>query len=110
MMTRISSVMNQLTLARSAFAGYPAALSAACHFALSQPSTLVDPIVRSTVFAPGTLMILNDRPDLVRKSWARSHWVKVDHGPTKMWKLQVVWSAETVIGFFSANASRSGLT
>ena len=28
-----------------------------------------------------------------------------DHGPTKMWKLQVDWSAVTVIGVFCWNAS-----
>src|ERR1700716_2749559 len=110
MITRISSAMNQLTLALSAVAEYPAVLSAAVHLALSQPSTLVGPTDMSTDFEPGTLTILNERPDLVRKSWARSHCVKLDHGPTKMWKLQVAWSADTVIGFFSAKVSSSGFT
>ena len=49
---------------------------------------------------PGALTVLNDTPSLVTKSLARSQSVNFDHGPTKMWKLQVAGSAVTVIGFF----------
>src|SRR5437660_1206491 len=101
MMTRISSAMNQLIwlvsadfgtiLPSAAFCrfGYPASNNTAFHLAASNPVTLVVPTDMSTDFDPGTLTILNERPDLVSKSCARSHCVKFDHGPTKIWKLQV---------------------
>jgi hypothetical protein len=73
----------------SAALGKFLAASAAVHLALSQPWTLVPAISRSTDFDPGVPTTLNDRPDLVRKSWARSQSVNFDHGPTKIWKLQV---------------------
>src|SRR5271167_4710998 len=109
MITRINSVMNQLILAGSAVFGKLAAASAAVHLALSQPSTLVEPSANPTGL-PGAFSILNERPDLVRKSCARSQSENFDHGPTKIWRLQVDWSAVTVIGFFCWNASRSGFT
>src|SRR5262245_48131056 len=111
MMTSISSAITQLTLAGSATLGRLAAVNAAFHFAVSQPSILVLPIVRSTLSpAPLASIVLNDSPSLVMKSLARSQFENFDHGPTKTWKLQVAGSAETVIGFFWANSSRAGLT
>src|SRR5262249_54037656 len=99
MMTRITSVMNQLIFLGSAAFGKPLDASAAVHLALSQPCIFVPPMSTSTDLDPGVFAVLNDRPDLVRKSCARSQSVNFDHGPTKMWKLHVDWSAETVIGF-----------
>src|SRR5215510_5650429 len=110
MMTRMSSAITQLTFFRSADFGYFLAASAAVHLALSQPCTLVPPTSMSTDFDPAEWTVLNDSPSLVRKSCARSQSVNFDHGPTKMWKLHVDWSAVTVIGFAFWNASRSGLT
>src|SRR5215813_12435707 len=109
MVTWITSVMIQLTLLVSALAGRPAAANAACHLAASKPSTLVLLMDRLTC-GPGVFCLVNDTPSLVTKSCARSHCVKVDHGPTKMWKLQVLASAETVTVLFFWKASRSGLT
>src|SRR5215470_19425264 len=109
MMMRITSVMIQLTLLVSALAGKPAALNAACHFGPSKPSTLVLLMERLTC-CPGVFCLVNDTPSLVTKSCARSHAVKFDQGPTKMWKLQVLASADTVTVLFFWNASRSGLT
>src|SRR5262245_650776 len=109
MMTRMSSVMAQLTLLVSALAGRPAAVNAACHFAASKPSTLVLLMERLTC-CPGAFCLVNDTPSLVTKSCARSHCVKFDHGPTKMWKLQELASAETVTVLFFWKAARSGLT
>src|SRR5262245_19508883 len=98
MMTRISSAITQLTFFRSAVFGKFLAERAAVHLALSQPCTLVPPTSMSTDLDPGACTVLNDRPNLVRKSCARSQSVNFDHGPTKLWKLHVDWSAETVIG------------
>src|SRR4029077_15320472 len=108
MITRINSVMNQLFFFGAAVFGKFLAASAAVHLALSHPCNLVPPMSMSTDLDPAAWAILNERPDLVRKSCARSQSVNFDHGPTKMWKLQVVWSAVTVIGFFAANSSRAG--
>src|SRR5580765_1039844 len=111
MMIRISSAITQLTLAGSATRGTLAAVNAAFHFAASQPSTLVLPMVRLTLSpAPAVSIVLNDKPSLLMKSLARSQFENLDHGPTKIWKLQVAGSAETVIGFFCANSSSAGLT
>src|SRR6478735_1370973 len=111
MMTSSTSAMNQLTFDLSAVAENPAALSAAPNFAASQPSTAgLLPIFTETGEPAGPSTDLKDRPDLVRKSLVRSQSENFDHGPTKMWKLQVPLSAVTVIGFAFENASRSGFT
>src|SRR5215470_5740752 len=111
MITRINSVMNQLTLAGSAALGTPAAVNAAVHFAASQPSTVVEPIVRLTLSpAPGVSIVLNDSPSLLMKSLARSQFENFDHGPTKSWKWQVAGSTDTETGFLAWKVSRSGLT
>src|SRR5215471_20019763 len=110
MMTRMTSVMNQLIFALSAAFGKFLAASAAVHFAESQPCTLVPPRSMSTDFDPGLSTVLNERPDLVRKSWARSQSENFDHGPTNMCSWHADRSAVTVIGLALAKASRSGLT
>src|SRR5215470_8099621 len=84
MITRINSVMNQLIFLGSAAFGKFLAARAAVHLALSQPWTFVPPISTSTVLEPGAFTVLNDRPDLVRKSCARSQSVNFDQDPKKM--------------------------
>src|ERR1700687_5274683 len=106
MITRINSAMTQLTLAGSADLGAPDAANAAVHFGPSNPSTLVELIVRSTLSpAPGASIVLNDNPSLLTKSLARSQFENFDQGPTKSWKWQVAGSAETEIWFFAWKAS-----
>src|SRR5438552_15793621 len=111
MMTRISSAITQLILLGSADLGQPAASNAACHFAASQPSTLVEPIAKSTLLPePGTFCVVNETPSLVTKSLARSQLENFVKAVTKMCTSQVEVSADTVTGLRWANASRSGLT
>src|SRR5215831_8895287 len=108
MITRISSVMNQLIWLLSGAPLYPAALSVSSSFFWSQPSIRVVPIVATTDFPGSAGSDLNDRPCLVRKSLVRSQSENLLHGPTKRWNSQSV--AATVIGVLAANSSSAGLT
>src|SRR5512133_882071 len=99
MMNRISSAMTQLTWAVSAPALKPVSFSVAAYAFASQPSSLVAPLVVTTALPRSAGTDLNDRPCLVRKSFALSHSENLLHGPTKMWTLQSF--AATVIGFFA---------
>src|SRR5690348_2493401 len=105
-----TSVITQFTCARSAFAGYLRSASAFFHAASFQPLSLVGPIFATTLSAApaGSSPDENERPDLVRKSFALSQSLYLDHGPTKMWKLQSF--ACTVIGFAFAKVSSAGFT
>src|SRR4249920_505700 len=99
MITRISSVITQLTLLLSAVRGAPAVLRVSASFFWSHPSTFASPMVVTTL--PGSpAMDLNDRPCLVRKSLTRSQSENVLHGPTKMWNLQSAGLAATLILVF----------
>src|SRR5512141_1063013 len=110
MMNRISDVIGQLIWAGSAFVGYLRSASAFFQLPSFQPFTSVGPIFTITLsLAPaGRSVDVKDRPDFVRKSFARSQSENLDHGPTKMWKLQSL--AWTVITLFFANVSSAGFT
>src|SRR6185369_7485762 len=108
MMTRISSVITQLTCDLSALAGKPAALSASLYLASSQPSIWASPILVESALPSVAGTDLNEMPCFVRKSFALSQSVNFDHGPTKIWKLQSV--AATVIGVLRVAASSAGFT
>src|SRR5229473_5959611 len=96
MMTRITSVITQLTWLGSAVAGKPLALSASLYLASSQPLSSMSPILVTT-FSFGTVgSAVKVMPCLVRKSLTLSHSLNFDHGPTNMWNLHS--SAATVIG------------
>src|SRR5713226_8229724 len=106
--------MNQFTFDLSAVAGKPASFRAAASLGkpslASKPSSFLSPTAMRTGEPGGAFTEVNDRPDLVSASLARSHSVNFDHGPTKMWKLHCAGSAVTVILVLAWNASRSGLT
>src|SRR5438094_8900406 len=88
MMTRMISAATQLTLLLSAFGGYPVAFKASANFGGSQPSIVMVPIFVTTSL-PGTAGTdVNDRPALPRKSLARSHAGRRDHGTRNTCKLQ----------------------
>ena len=74
------------------------------------PLSSVLPIFVMTLSAlpAGRSVDVNDSPDLVRKSFALSQSENLDHGPTKMWKLQSF--ACTVIAFAAWNFSSAGFT
>src|SRR5215467_5010244 len=108
-MVRIVMVLNQSILFGSALVGYFKAARASLQRLASKPSTLVWP-TRSSLLAPALCTVSNDRPALVRKSFARSQVLNFDQGPTKMWKLQSEVSVVSDIGFCSWKATRSGLT
>src|SRR5690242_19898642 len=110
MMKRMRSAIGQLMAFLSAAVVYFRSASAFFTFASFHPFTSVGPIFITTLsFASaGSVVDVNDRPDLVRKSLARSQSVKFDQGPTKMWKLQSF--ACTVIGFALAKVSSPGFT
>src|SRR5262249_42170300 len=110
MMNMISSAIGQSIAAGSALVGYLSSASAFFVFASFQPLSSVCPM-RTTTFSAvpaGRSVDVNDSPDLVRKSFALSHSLNVDHGPTKMWKLQS--RACTEIGLAFWNDSRAGFT
>src|ERR1700752_3614314 len=106
MITRISSVMNQLIWFLSGAPLYPAALSVSSTFFWSQPSTRVVPIVATTDLPGSAGIVLNDSPCLVRKSLVRSQSENLLHGPTNRWNSQSL--AATVIGVFAENSSSAG--
>src|SRR5262250_1157609 len=106
MMTRITSVMNQLTWLLSAPLLYPASLSVASSFFWSQPSIVVAPMVVTTPFPASAGSDLNDSPCLVMKSLTRSQSENLLHGPTKRWNWQSV--AAMLIGVFAEKASSDG--
>src|SRR5262245_8077719 len=108
-MVRIVIVLNQSILLGSALVGYFKLARASAQRLASKPSTLVGPTC-SSLLAPDLCTVANDRPALVRKSFARSQLVNLDQGPTKMWKLQSEVSVVSVTGFCSWKATRSGLT
>src|ERR1044072_2848191 len=93
--------MNQLTFDLSAVAEKPASFSAAASLPwpslASKPSSFLSLIAMTTGEPGAPLTEVNDRPDLVSASLARSHSVNFDHGPTKMWKLHCAGSAVTEI-------------
>src|SRR6266850_770253 len=109
MMTRMISVITQFTLLLSADAGAPAAFRVSASFFWSQPSTLTVPMVVVTVL-PSAGTDLNDKPCFVRKSFTRSQFENLLHGPTKIWNWHSSGLAATVIGVFCENASSAGLT
>src|SRR5262245_61334872 len=109
MMTRITSVMNQLTLALSAVGGAPAVFSVAASCFWSQPSTFAVPMVVVTL-PIGPSVDLNDRPCLVRKSFTRSQSENLLHGPTNRWNWQSFLFASTTIGVLAENSSSAGFT
>src|SRR5436853_7920839 len=109
MITRMTSVMTQLTLLLSAVGGAPASLRLAASTFWSQPSTFLSPIVVVTLPA-GPSTDLNDKPCLVRKSLTRSQSENLLHGPTKMWNWQSALLAATWIAVFCENCSSVGLT
>ena len=58
----------------------------------SQPSIRVAPTVVTTAFPDSAGTDLNDRPCLVRKSFARSQSENLLHGPTKRWNVGLMWT------------------
>src|ERR1700722_8485085 len=90
----------------SAFAGYPLAVSAARNAVVSYPLIAVDPIVVMTV-SPASGSVVNDNPDLVRKSLVLSHGVNVVEGKTKTCKLHALAATEIGVAFW--NCSSAGL-
>src|SRR5512140_1780486 len=108
MMKRISSVMGQLIAPLSALVGYLSSASVAFQSASFQPFISFGPIFTSTLSGElaGRSTEVNESPDFVRKSFARSQSENLDHGPTKMWKLQSF--AWTVMGLFFAKVSSAG--
>src|SRR5436190_13212882 len=108
-MVRIVMVLNQSILLGSALVGYFNAASVSFQRFASNPLTLLVPTF-SSLLAPALCTVSNERPALVRKSFARSQLVNFDHGPTKMWKLHSDVSVVSVTLFCSWNATRSGFT
>src|SRR5258706_8526267 len=110
MMKRMRIVIGQLMALLSAAVGYLRSASAFFTLASFHPFTSVGPIFMITLsFASaGRSVDVNDRPDLVRKSLARSQSVKFDQGPTKMWKLHSFACTDTTL--FFANDSSAGFT
>src|SRR5882672_321781 len=110
MIHRISNVIGQLIAFLSALVGYLRSASTFLYAASSKPLISVSPtlVITASVDPAGSVVDVNDKPALVRKSLALSHSENFDHGPTKMWKLQSF--AATVIGFAFANDSSAGLT
>src|SRR3954465_15147102 len=107
MMNRMPSVMPQLISSFFAEVGYLRSASAFLYAPSSQPFSSVGPILVSTdgpAVPAGNSVVVNDSPDLVRKSFVLSQSVNLDHGPTKMWKLHS--RACTVMGLVFANVSR----
>src|SRR4051812_17435546 len=99
MMNRISSDMPQLIWFLSAPVGYFVSARIFLNSASFQPfNSLSLPTLMSTLSGEvaGSVVDVNDNPDLVMKSFALSQSLNLDHGPTKMWKLQSF--AATVIG------------
>src|SRR5262245_3345752 len=109
MITRMISARIQLMRAGSAAFGYPAAVSAAVHLSVSQPSIWVWPIDTDGAVPAGAASVVKESPCLVRKSLALSHSVNLDHGPTKMWKLQVAGSTRSTTGLAVWNSLSAGL-
>src|SRR6188472_1606328 len=108
MTTRISSAITQLMRLLSGADLYPVLARLALSAFWSQPSTFSAPMVVVTLPA-GPSTDLNDRPCLVRKSLVRSQSENLLQGPTKMWNLQSVALAATVICVFFEYSSRPGL-
>src|SRR5882757_6708354 len=108
-MVKIVMVLNQSIFAGSALVGYFSAASASFQPLASKPLSLVGPSC-SSLLPPSLCTVSNERPALVRKSFARSQLVNLDHGPTKMWKLHSEVSVVSVTLCFSWNATRSGFT
>ena len=90
--------------------GYLRSASAFLASASFQPLSSVGPILTITLSGEpaGKSVAVNESPDLVRKSCARSQSENFVNGVTKMWKLQSF--ACTVIGFFCWNSSSAGFT
>src|SRR5262249_30919497 len=108
MITSSTSVITQFTLLLSAVGGAPAAFRVSASAFWSQPSTVLSPIVVTTLPVAG--IEVNDRPCFVRKAWTRSKSENLLKGPTKRWKLHSLGLAATVILVLSKNASSDGLT
>src|SRR5258706_15592579 len=101
MMKRMRIVIGQLMALLSAAVGYLRSASAFFTLASFQPGTSVGPIFMTTLsFASaGRSVDVNERPDLVRKSLARSQSLKFVVGRTKMWKLQSFAWTEITFAF-----------
>src|SRR4051812_24970486 len=110
MITRMSSVMTQFTWFGSALAGKPALFNASLYCASFQPLSSVEPTFVTIVSAlpAGSSVDVNDMPCLVRKSFALSQSLNLDHGPTNRWKWHSF--AATLIGVFALAASSAGFT
>src|SRR5471030_572022 len=110
MMKRMRSDIGQLMALLSAAVGYLRSARAFFTAASFQPLTSVGPIFMMTLSGDpaGKSVDVNDKPDLVRKSFARSQSLNFVVGRTKMWKLQsFAWTA-IVLDF--ANVSNPGFT
>src|SRR5471032_1386907 len=90
MMKRMRIDIGQLMPFLSAEVGYLRSARAFFTVASFQPFSSVGPIFMITLSADpaGRSLEANDRPDLVRKSLARSQSLNLVEGRTKMWKLQ----------------------
>src|SRR5271165_1856996 len=76
MIQRMAVAATQSILAGLADLGAPAATSSSFHFLGSKPSTTFEPIDRLVGLPGSTSATLNDRPFLVKVSFAFSHSVK----------------------------------
>src|SRR5258706_14660715 len=110
MMKRIRSVIGQLMASLAAEVGYFRSARAFFTSASLYPLSSVGPIFRMTLSGDvaGRSLDVNDSPDFVRKSFARSQSENFDHGPTKMWNWHSF--AWTEIGFVLAKVSSPGFT